>query len=59
MDISSINEFLHPKNHARKKPMLARLVGKTLAKPRGYIQLYVPSLNFILFSTIVVTHFEE
>ena len=56
MDINSINEFLHTKNHARKKPMQARLVGKTLAKPRGYIQLYVPSLN--LFSTIVVTHFE-
>ena len=57
MDINSINEFLPTKNHARKKPMLARLVGKTLAKPRGYIQLYVPSLN--LYSTIVVTHFEE
>ena len=57
MDISSINEFLHTKNPAIKNPMLARLVGKTLAKPRGYIQLYVHSLN--LFSTIVVTHFEE
>ena len=57
MDINSINEFLPTKNYARKKPMLARLVGKTLAKPRGYIQLYVPSLN--LYSTIVVTHFEE